>query len=611
MKRGPSSHTLRSQSPELQYSQSLQPDGALTHTARRTGEPENLSSTGARRTPSLVLCADGPRHKTYRQISPCASRTAPESLHHPNHPDSLHRLDRLHHALDVRQTGGSRRERPPTQLEEFSVPKENLLPQAVPRGAQRLLEPAELRLLGPLPVEPLLLEPAELRLLEPRLARSAGEEEESTFGQSFESDWVTTPQDTDITSAPEQAGEDSGHHGNSSIPPDHHGNSSGPPGPLRPSSPLEEGSAAGYAMLGLGALVLALGVLGNMAVMCVVWNNYYMRSAWNYLLASMAFWDFLVLVFCLPVVVLNQLSHRRILSDITCRMVPYMEMTSLGITSFSLCALGIDRFHAATSGSRPRPRRVERCGTVLLKLLLVWGCSLLLSSPELFLWEPSSSSSSSHTLVDSCSLTPSSPLSLLLPDSLHSLLLRYHQGRMWWCFGCYFCLPVLFTLLCQLATCNVSSDSSSAQKQRSHDDQSAHQSREQHAAAERKLSCTVLALAVVYAVCVLPEHVCNITLAYTQISLSQDTLALMALLHHFLLFFKSSVTPVLLLCLCKALGQAFMDCCCCCCQECQPINSQGSPGSAHIKLKTANEVASSAIFFEKAKDSSAILSISS
>ncbi|CAL8369941.1 unnamed protein product [Lota lota] len=446
---------------------------------------------------------------------------------------------------------------------------------------------------------------------ERRLARSTEEEEESTFSQSFESDWVTTPQDTDITSASDQDGEAAGPHGNSSIPPGHHGNSSVPPGLLRPASPLEEGSAAGYAMLGLGAVVLGLGVLGNMAVMCVVWNNYYMRSAWNYLLASMAFWDFLVLVFCLPVVVLNQLSHRRILSDITCRMVPYMEMTSLGISSFSLCALGIDRFHAATSSSQPRPRRVDRCRAVLLKLLLVWCSSLLLSSPELFLWEPSSSSSSSRTLVDSCSLTPSSPLSLLLPDSLHSLLLRYHQGRMWWCFGCYFCLPVLFTLLCQLATCNVSSDSSSAQKQRPHDDHSANQSREQHAAAERKLSCTVLALAVVYAVCVLPEHVCNITLAYTHISLSQDTMALMALLHHFLLFFKSSVTPVLLLCLCKALGQAFMDCCCCCCQECQPISSQGSPCSAHIKLKTANEVASSAIFFDKAKDSSAILSISS
>ena len=134
-------------------------------------------------------------------------------------------------------------------------------------------------------------------------------------------------------------------------------------------------------------------------------------------------------------------------------------MTSLGITSFSLCALGIDRFHAATSGSWPRPRRVERCGAVLLKLLLVWGSSLLLSSPELFLWEPSHTSSSSHTLVDSCSLTPSSPLSLLLPDSLHSLLLRYHQvnthtttHKLW---HEHMNTHSVFQLLCCLSTCIV------------------------------------------------------------------------------------------------------------------------------------------------------------
>ena len=85
------------------------------------------------------------------------------------------------------------------------------------------------------------------------------------------------------------------------------------------------------------------------------------------------------------------------------------------------------------------------------------------------------------------------------------------------------------------------------------------------------------------------------------------SLCLSASLSICLTVYLSVCLPVCL----QALGQAFMDCCCCCCQECQPINSQGSPGSAHIKLKTANEVASSAIFFEKAKDSSAILSISS
>lgn len=107
-----------------------------------------------------------------------------------------------------------------------------------------------------------------------------------------------------------------------------------------------------------------------------------------------------------------------------------LQVVSLGITSFTLCALGIDRFHAATSSSQPKARQVERCRSVLLKLLLVWLASLLLSSPEIFLWQLSQSvSPSTGRLVDSCTITPSSPLSVYLPDSLHSLLLRYHQVR--------------------------------------------------------------------------------------------------------------------------------------------------------------------------------------
>lgn len=161
-----------------------------------------------------------------------------------------------------------------------------------------------------------------------RLARGADEEEQqSTFSQSFENDSVTPPQVTAFDNGTKVAADDdsddsddTSHHGNTSI------SVREDPRPFNPFYPLAESSYAAYAILFLGGLVLVLGVVGNMAVMCVVWNNYYMRSAWNYLLASMAFWDFLVLVLCLPVVVLNQLSHRRILGDITCRMVPYMEV---------------------------------------------------------------------------------------------------------------------------------------------------------------------------------------------------------------------------------------------------------------------------------------------
>nr|XP_057941694.1 G-protein coupled receptor 37-like 1 [Doryrhamphus excisus] len=423
-----------------------------------------------------------------------------------------------------------------------------------------------------------------------RPARGTDEEEQqSTFSQSFENDSVTPPQVTLLSNWTD---------GERNASTDH--------GLFNPFFPLTRASYVAYAILLATCLLLALGVVGNMAVMCIVWNNFYMRSSWNYLLASMAFWDFLVLVLCLPVVLLNQLTHRRVLGDVTCRMVPYMEMVSLGVTTFTLCALGIDRFHAATSSSQPKTRRVERCRSVLVKLLLVWLAALLLSSPELFLWQFTRTASSGRS-VDSCIITASSPLSLLLPDSLHSLLLRYHQGRMWWTFGCYFCLPVLFTVLCQMATRNVHSDSS-AQKQRNHDDLASSHKRHHQQEVEKQLNCTLLALALVYGICALPQHVWNITLAYMHVSVSEDTAATLALLHHFLLFLKSSVTPVLLLCMCKALGRAFMDCCCCCCLACQQNSEEGSPSSAHVKLKAAKEAS---IFFDKAKDTSAILSISS
>lgn len=171
-----------------------------------------------------------------------------------------------------------------------------------------------------------------------RMARGADEEEQqSTFSQSFENDSVTAPQATELNNLTKVAAGDGGNDNDIS----HHGNISnsdhGGPGLFNPFYPLAESSYAAYAVLFLAGLVLAVGVVGNMAVMCIVWNNYYMRSAWNYLLASMAFWDFLVLVLCLPVVVLNQLSHRRILGDITCCMVPYMEVGVVYVRVGGLC----------------------------------------------------------------------------------------------------------------------------------------------------------------------------------------------------------------------------------------------------------------------------------
>lgn len=350
-----------------------------------------------------------------------------------------------------------------------------------------------------------------------------------------------------------------------------------------PLYPMTENSYSAYAVMLLSLIVFAVGIIGNLSIMCIVWHNYYMKSAWNSILASLAFWDFLVLFFCLPVVIFNEITKKRLLGDISCRVVPYMEVSSLGVTTFSLCALGIDRFHAVTSPpSKVRP--IEQCHSIIAKLAIIWVGSMTLALPEILLWEITQDTSPvSGVVTEYCIMKPSTNL----PQSIYSLVLTYQNARMWWYFGCYFCLPILFTITCQLVTRRIHSTEKTVE---------CHSLK--HSQRENQLNWTVVGLTVVYGVCTIPENICNVLVAYTALDMSKQTLDLINLINQFFMFFKSSVTPVILLCLCKSLGQAFMDCCCCCCEECGQDNSS-SEGSGS-KLKTEM---SSSIFFDKPRDS--------
>uniref|UniRef100_A0A669C7D5 G protein-coupled receptor 37 like 1 n=1 Tax=Oreochromis niloticus TaxID=8128 RepID=A0A669C7D5_ORENI len=361
-----------------------------------------------------------------------------------------------------------------------------------------------------------------------------------------------------------------------------------------PLFPVTDGSYWAYAVMLLALVLFAAGIVGNLALMCIVWHNFYLKSAWNSILAGLAFWDFLVLFFCLPVVIFHELTLKRLLGDLSCRLVPYLEVTSLGVATFSLCALSIDRFHAATGPGPHQTPKVESCQSILSKLSVIWVGSMVLAAPELLLWQLLQETVSLPTLpndlqqsqhggslmaafrgrterfkVDMCVREPS----VELPESIYSLVLTYHEARMWWFFGCYLCLPLLFTLACDLVTnrCSSSSSSSSSTKKKQH-------------VREQRLRSTVMALTVLYITCNLPESICNITLAYISVPMTAALPALvlpaLGLIGQFLLFVRCSATPVMLLCLCRSLGQAFMDCCCCCCEECLPDGNSSSSSSA-------------------------------
>uniref|UniRef100_A0A8D0A179 G protein-coupled receptor 37 like 1 n=1 Tax=Sander lucioperca TaxID=283035 RepID=A0A8D0A179_SANLU len=380
-------------------------------------------------------------------------------------------------------------------------------------------------------------------------------------------------------------------------------------GLLNPLFPGTDGSYWAYAVMLLALVLFAAGIVGNLALMCIVWHNFYLKSTWNCVLAGLAFWDFLVLFFCLPVVVFHELTLKRLLGDLSCRLVPYLEVSSLGVATFSLCALSIDRFHAATGPGPLQTPKVEPCQSILSKLSVIWVGSMVLAAPELLLWQLLQETVSTFK-VDICVREPS----VELPESIYSLVLTYHEARMWWVFGCYLCLPLLFTLACDLVTrqvvaqrlpqkpagdkvtsrCSSSSSASSSSKKKQH-------------TREQRLRTTVMALTILYVICNLPESICNITLAYVSAhalaALPALALPALSLIGQFLLFVRCSATPVLLLCLCRSLGQAFMDCCCCCCEECLPDGTSSSSSST-MKSLLATEPA---VCYDRVKDSSTVI----
>uniref|UniRef100_A0A672GLP9 G protein-coupled receptor 37 like 1a n=1 Tax=Salarias fasciatus TaxID=181472 RepID=A0A672GLP9_SALFA len=351
-------------------------------------------------------------------------------------------------------------------------------------------------------------------------------------------------------------------------PPGHNSSSGRATGLLSPLFPVTDGSYWAYAVMLLALVLFAAGIVGNLALMCIVWHNFYLKSAWNSILAGLAFWDFLVLFFCLPVVVFHELTMKRLLGDLSCRLVPYLEVTSLGIATFSLCALSIDRFHAATGPGPHQTPKVEPCHSILSKLSVIWVGSMVLAAPELLLWQLLQETVSLP--VDICVREPSAAL----PEGVYSLVLTYHEARMWWVFGCYLCLPLLFTLACDLVTRQVS----------------AQRLPQKPGADKQRLRTTVMALTTLYVACNLPESVTNIVLAYVSAPASAALPALalpaLGLTGQFLLFARCSATPALLLCLCRSLGQAFMDCCCCCCEECLPDGSSSSSSASTAATST-------------------------
>lgn len=98
------------------------------------------------------------------------------------------------------------------------------------------------------------------------------------------------------------------------------------PGLPNPFYPVTGESYAAYAIILVSVIMFTAGIIGNIAIMCAVCHNYYMRSVSNSLLANLALWDFLITFFCLPLVIFHQLTKDWLLGEFSCKIIPYFEV---------------------------------------------------------------------------------------------------------------------------------------------------------------------------------------------------------------------------------------------------------------------------------------------
>ncbi|KAM7378185.1 hypothetical protein PAMA_013197 [Pampus argenteus] len=335
-----------------------------------------------------------------------------------------------------------------------------------------------------------------------------------------------------------------------------------------PFYPVTSETYGAYAITCVSGVIFLVGIAGNIAILCIVCQNYYMKSISNSLLANLAVWDFVLIFFCLPMVVFHELTKSWLLGEFTCKVVPYVEVASLGVTTFTLCALCIDRFRAATN-VQMYYEMIENCTSTTAKLAVIWIGALLLALPELLIRQLVAEDTGipDEPPVERCIIR----ISTSLPDMLYVLGLTYEGARLWWCFGCYFCLPTLFTIGCSLVT---------ARKIR-RAEQASVRSNKKQIRLESQMNCTVVALAIVYGACVVPENICNIVSAYMAAGVPEHTMSVLHLLSQLLLFCRAAVTPALLLLLCRPLGRAFLECCCCCCCNHAPSSATASDDNEH------------------------------
>ncbi|KAM9335757.1 endothelin receptor type B-like isoform 2-T2 [Symphorus nematophorus] len=239
----------------------------------------------------------------------------------------------------------------------------------------------------------------------------------------------------------------------------------------------------------LSCVIFAVGIIGNATLLRIIYQNKSMRTGPNALIASLALGDLIYIAIDIPIQVYKLLAMRWPFADheflgiFLCKLFPFLQKASVGITVLNLCALSVDRYRAVASWSRVQGTGVPTVTAV--EIVVIWLLSIVLAVPEAICFNMHSFSYRNVTFR-TCMVNKTTPF-----------ITFYDNAKDWWLFGFYFCVPLACSAIFYgLMTCEMLQ----------HEKGSLRIALSEHLKQRREVAKAVFCLVFIFVLCWFPLH---------------------------------------------------------------------------------------------------------
>ncbi|XP_062855780.1 endothelin receptor type B-like [Trichomycterus rosablanca] len=301
----------------------------------------------------------------------------------------------------------------------------------------------------------------------------------------------------------------------------------------------------------ISCVIFVVGIIGNSTLLRIIYKNKCMRNGPNVLIGSLALGDLLYILIAIPLNVFKLLAEDWPFGVYICKLMPFIQKTSVGITVLSLCALSIDRYHAVTSWSRVKGMGIPLWKAV--QVTLIWLVSVLLAVPEALAFDMMEMNYRGQKLR----------VCLLHPQQNTQFLQFYQEVKDWWLFGFYFCLPLACTgVFYTLMSCEMLKRKKGMRI-----------ALNDHMKQRHEVAKTVFCLVVVFALCWLPLHLSRIlkrTIYNPNDPNRCELLSFLLVMDYIginMASLNSCINPVALYFVSQKFKNCFKSCLCCWCQR--------------------------------------------